>query len=408
MTKLVNKSEISKTDIFFAKLAKQEFASWHYAKEHRTGLIIARTAKYLTMAISAGAGYLYLSVMFVAMLSQQLAIFAAVAVLFLLELATAYFISKTVKFTIKKRFTTALPYLVFALLIYSVTFYTSTNGLAERQAKKADQTSYIVTLYSDRKDSIIQVYNNRIDFIKSNPEKFAPDATGKWNARRLSTRQLSQIENFEAQKDLKLKELDQLQNQTMLTNSDDTNTVHSKYYWFVAGIMFVQLVSNVFIMFANSQIYKENNRADLNKEKIENQKNIIQTNTENFMLQVVSEIQNYTLNSLKIPIDYQTTEPKTTGQQNTSVPGQQKNGIGFLKNLTNQQNEPTNTAYIDTENSKTIDSTLNVHTKKHCLYCNKDITNLKHWNAKYCSPEHRVLAYETRTGKTFRVSKPTN
>jgi len=404
-TNLVNKKEISNIDVFFAKLAKQEFASWHYAKEHRTGLFIARTAKYLTMLISAGAGYLYLSNMFAGMLSQQQAIFAAVAVLLLLELATAYLISKTSKFAIKKRLATALPYLVFALLIYSVTFYTSTNGLAERQAQKADKTNLIETDYSSRKDSIIQVYNSRIDFVKSNPEKFAPDATGKWNARRLSTRQLSQIETFEAQKDLKLKELDGMQNKTMLSNSDETNKVHSKYYWFVAGIMFVQLIVNVFIMFANSQIYKENNRADLNKEKFENQKNIIHTNTENFMFEVVGQMQSYVLNSLKLPTDYQTPEPITTGQQNTSTPGQQKNGIGFLKNMQNLSNAETVKNTANSLQGLSPQGYAENKPVKNCLYCGVDISDKKHWNAQYCSREHKDLAWEQRTGKKLNRKK---
>lgn len=402
--------QISGIDIFLSKLARNEFKSWHYTREHRTGLIISLLLKFGTMIILAFCGYYFLYEMISGAFAPSVGLPVAWFMVIAIEFLIAYLLAKTVKFFIKQTYTTAGIYLVFAVLLYGTEFYSTTHGLASRQAEKADQTNFIASDYNSKNDSLIKVYNNRIEFIKSNPAKFAPDASGKWNARRLSNEQLAEISALEAQKDLKLQNMKLEQNAVLVSNTEVKEIVYTKYYSFVSVVMFIQLIVNAFLMFSYSRIYMENNKPEFLNEKLVMHNNTLQTASEDFVINSVYQMQRLVFNSFQMPYDLML--PSNDATLNTG-PNKQPQTIGFIKPqtiLVNNENKE-NQSLNDTDSNLIVKrspltnefintSKADLKPAKVCPVCSSELKT-KHWKAVYCSEKCRIDAWEQRTGKTF-------
>lgn len=246
------------------------FKEHTYIREWGPFIILVLIAKLIAMCFSIFAGYFYFLDLFTRLSdNNQLSKWFAIVNLILLELSTAIALSKAFKFLIHRKYYTFLFILSIALGLFSISFISSTNGLAMRQADKIDQSKVIQTNYSALRDSINTYYElekskteRLIETIKNNPQGWE----GKKRSRLLSM-QLLQIDTYykdlkrqEEEKQTKLAELREEQRQAINLNVDRTEAEADKYYRLVAVIMLIILGINGLLMYFYSQISKSDKK----------------------------------------------------------------------------------------------------------------------------------------------------
>jgi len=124
----------------------------------------------------------------------------AILCLIIIELSTAISITKLFKFVLIKHWGQAILSGLIVLTIFSISFISSTNGLAYRQAAKVDNTIFIANKHISNVQSIKQEFDQKtkaveklIELERQNPQGWK----GK-NRSALLQDQLERIEKYNA------------------------------------------------------------------------------------------------------------------------------------------------------------------------------------------------------------------
>lgn len=252
------------------KLAKHSFAKHSFLKEWRVFILITLVVKIAAMIFSIFAGYFYFNNLFTTILNSPFAakIFA-ITNLLLIEVLTAIILSKFFKFVIKGQIKTAIPILLLTVGFFSISFYSSTNGLALRQSKKVDNIEIINASYQLKKENLNlninqqkDLINDQIVTIKNNPQG--------WNKGKrtiLLSDQLLSIDLY--YKDLKrlekakrndLRKIKESYLQEKAINNAHMTNEADKFYNIVTIIMVLIFLVNGLLMFFYSKIFDENEK----------------------------------------------------------------------------------------------------------------------------------------------------
>lgn len=223
-------------------------------------IIIVRA---LTMTFSVFAGYFFYVDIFNSVVGSGLSskVFT-ISILSIVELTTIIALSKFFKFLIRKDLKPTLLSAGMALILFTVTFISSSEGLSMRQALKVDIKPKIDTLYNkDRKELRIKMEND----IKSIEKLIAVEQQNplSWK-NKLSSSQLVRIENYTKQvstlrENFKAEsaKIDSLQQADLHRNKLTTSKEASKYYNLVICIMLITLLINGLLRYFYSRIAKE-------------------------------------------------------------------------------------------------------------------------------------------------------
>jgi len=343
-------------DNVVGKHAKEQFKLWHFSKEWRVGIIILSFLKTLTWLVSIYAGYYFLfNALLPVIRNVNITYIFAAIVLIALELLTWHFMSKFFKFLYKGIIVTAVFSGIITAIIYFVSFYMSTNGLAMRQSDQIDRTE-IITKNNDVDIELIKnKYNDRIEhyYVEIKDIKANPAGWRNGQPTRLTADQLKDIKTYNINidsLDRQMKHdifiLKKTQTNQLAKNKTETTAQADKYYNYVFAIMIAQFIFNALLMFAWSRIYVENDRNTALNEDIEKAENTIIANFFSHiatrLFDEAGKIQKSIEKSKEIPFEISMPEIQQTPvvgfQSNSSNYQSNSSNIGFKQGSNNSSN----------------------------------------------------------------------
>ena len=293
------------------------------------------------------------------------------------------------------------------IAMYSISFYISTQGLELKQANKADETITLVAVNDSKKEAINLDYDYQISELKTS---IADVRKSTWKGK-LGIQKLNQIATYntlildlQKQKRTQLDTLESNHKASLKLNTLNSKNTGNKYFVIICVIMVLQIISNGFLMFSFSKIYKENNIKSVIVEDIQAWKNDFTASTMQTMSNDLMQVQRMLLhqfsmatlnlnneNDTHIQIAATTTKQPSEPEPEPTPP--EHNKIGFKL----PSNETNNVQRDGQRNDKKTDV-------KHCANCGKEFYK-KHWNAKYCSDDCRIENWEKRNNKKLHLKK---
>lgn len=265
------------------------------------GFVLLRV---VTSFVSIFSGYAFFRVNFAGLIDSEAArIFAAVALLSVIEVITAAFLFKMFKFVFSYRWAAAAAMFVGVALFYSISFYTSTNGIALYKSDTTDQAATANEHAAAAADSVRAYYAGQVQILRANIDAITPP---RWNTDREGNPQLT-TQQQAAKTDLYNKilllqegqraALQEVERQAesrrqVITAAADADA--DKYAGYVCVIMVLQLIANGVLCYLYSRIYHENNRADELTGEIKDFADNIAADTDNIIkTQIAEQYGNY-------------------------------------------------------------------------------------------------------------------
>jgi len=397
--KIDNFGTFGTSDLFFTKIANNQFTTHRYSKEWKAAIVLAFLFSLITSWFSISGGYSYVNVIIFQLTENKAVTFiSSILVVVFLEYLVYMLIGKFFKFTLKFIPQTAIPVLIFTLLVYSISFYISTQGMSISESKKVDKTELInenksieISNLQRKTDSDIDYLKNQIETIKANP-------AGWQNGQRniLTKEQLQTIKQYNASinevKQALRTDIKNLEKQASIdktSNLKEVTSTASKYHQFMSVMMLTQFVAGGFLMFSWSKIQSENEPEKHIKSKVIDISLQYKSLLNNFLMSELNTIKNgfaLALNEHEIETIPFEIENSTKNTASSDYKETEKK-IGFqIINKANLEHKATD--------------------KKVCEHCGKDISDKKHWNAKFCNYECRKAHWEHKTGVKLKLKKP--
>lgn len=368
-----------------ANHAKNNYKKHSFLKEWRVFILLTLVLKVSAMVFSIFAGFFFFENLFVSILNNLVLakIFSIIALL-LIEVLTAISLSKFFKFGIRFDLKKAIPVFLLSCFFFSISFISSTTGLALRQGKKVDNTTAITAKYNDDKRQITTTYqlskqrvNDRLQIIKKNPQGWI---NGKRSV--LTNDQLTMVKGcydefkfLENNYSQALQKAKRVFNADLLENSKYSKAEAEKYYKIVSGIMLLIFMVNGILMFLYSRIFSEKEKEAEAAEIVNDYAEEITDKTTKIIRGNIEKIINTHLAAMTIEPDGRKTiitAPEIEEVEPSGV-------IGFRP----QNKRPTAAVNANTDN---------------CLYCGEEFEKVV-WNKKYCCEAHKIKAWEEKHGK---------
>jgi len=375
MTKVFKSSELLK------KLARINFKKHSFIIEWRTFILISIILKISAMTFSVFAGYYYFNQLFISILNSAfLSSVFGVIVLLIVEILTAISLSKFFKFALRLEMKSAMPILFLSIFFFSISFVSSTNGLALRQSQKIDNTEIITAQYNDKILNVNLLYDDkkalvkeRINTIKANPQGWT-----KGKRTILLSYQLKRIDDYyndlqksEKNRKQELNGLKSKNQNDLQLNSKYMNLESEKYYKIVSVLMLMIFLINGLLMFFYSKIFNENEAELATVEVIKTFSTDINNKAVNLIENQIQDTFNMYFSAIQNNFD--------TLQEDKNI----NKSIGF-----NTNNVTTNK--VDTTKGKTENRT--------CLHCSKEFI-YRTWNQKFCCDNCRITHWENKTNR---------
>lgn len=243
-----------------------------FKDEHWLAILFVWTTRLITAGISIYSGWYYF-INFLKPIGKVDSIgpyVFSVLLLVIVELLAAYTITKFTKSIIHKKIASSILIGLFASVIFGLSFFSSTNGLAARQSKKADNSDVILENSYLLKKQTNNNYNNQIAELKKLNELELENLQGWKNGERkvLAESQMKRIEanNIQVAKLNDLKRIDLIalkteeeaqlkENSSLMMNESD------KYWLFIAIVLAVSAISNISLQAFSHIILKQEAKA---------------------------------------------------------------------------------------------------------------------------------------------------
>ena len=244
--------------------AVKNWQKYTFKREWLSVIVLLLVLQLSTSAVSIFSGFFYLDNFFFSFLNAEAAskVFAIIA-LILIEGLNILFLSKFFKFALRLDFLTALMPLTCALITFSISFITSTNGIALFASKSEDLTKVIEAKYKDfaetakaECDANVAQLSTYIETIKSNPENWSNGrrcVLSEAQNRELATA-YTRIEEYKTAYRKTCNELDAKKAEELRANNSQTIATADKYYKIVAFIMLIQVAVSAALWFFWSKI----------------------------------------------------------------------------------------------------------------------------------------------------------
>jgi len=402
--KIDNFGRFSASDIYFTRIANSQFTTHRYSKEWKAAIILAFLFSLITSWFSISGGYSYIHVIIFQLTENKIVTFiSTILVVVFLEYLVYMLIGKFFKFALKFVPQIAIPVLIFTIMVYSISFYISTQGMSISESKKVDKTELInenksieISNLQRKTDSDIDYLKNQIETIKANP-------AGWQNGQRivLTREQLETIKQYntsinEVKQALRtdIKDLEKQAGIDKKSNLKEVTSTASKYHQFMSIMMLTQFVAGGFLMFSWSKIQNENEPEKYVKSKVIDISLQYKSLLNSFLMNELNTIKNgFSLALNEYAIDAIPLEIETTNEPTNETKGKTANS-----------NYSANEKKIGFQMTKKPTNDPTASNLKTCLHCGQTYTYKIH-NQKFCSVECRAKAWELRTGHKLNFKK---
>jgi len=279
-------------------------------KEWRIAIVALLIIKLLTMAFSLFGGWNFFNVMFYGLFNDLefsglnvntvINVFAVIT-LIAIELLTAVFLQKMFKFFYRHRFITALASGVVVALFYTISFISSTNGLAERQARKADESKMIKADFSEDVQAAEKEYkaeteriNKQIARIEKNPQGWSEGKRSHLTAKQLANIASLQTELKQAKSGHKeaIKVIEQRENSALAENTVNTEKTAKDFYKVMAIIMAIQFIATGILVFFWHLIRNQESKDTVVSEDLREISNTVAEHAENLIFNTLVNTSN--------------------------------------------------------------------------------------------------------------------
>jgi len=290
--------------ILLSKVAKNQYQLHNQKQEWKMFIAFVFLMKVITWVVSMFAGfYFFRSLIFATWGNMSLAVIATVFILVAIEGSTNVALAKFFKFAFRgtNHFATALTMGFLVLLLFGISFYSSTNGLAMKQARKVDNTSAILQQFADKKRAINRQYSEQIADIDAQISTIKQNPQGWTRGRRttLLTWQLNKIDSLlfvksglqQAQKN-EISALNEQKNYRLSENKRTMTAEADKYYSVIMVIMVVQFIVSGILMFFWKKIHLEDDADSVISEEINEMNDIITSNAFYALKNRISDVSN--------------------------------------------------------------------------------------------------------------------
>lgn len=351
-------------------------------KEWRVAILTLAAAKLLTMCTSAYAGYFFFIDYYQPVIISSIGtVLLSLFSLYLLELLTAVFLEKTFKFLFLRRFLISFLTLLAVSGFYTLSFVSSTSGLAKKQAEKGDQSEWIISesrnkirLEKEHTDDLIRDIKERISLIEANPQGWS-------NGKRqyLTSLQLKNISILNDKKDdLRINYSNMLSRiafdtkSKMVENSTLKSNTAKQYYMFMTIIMIAQFIITGILVFFLHLIRLEDESEKSINEKLPELENLLEEFTCSVSSDKINEFANEFNKLSKANSDHSTKQnsPPTLNDTQSKL----ELLIRTLKVLKYKNNKST---FEKSKAAQNFDDRVTYLTSKNIKYLQKHINIVK-------------------------------
>jgi hypothetical protein len=307
----------------------------------------------------------------------------------MLELFVNLSLAKFFKAGLRGQIKASIALGLLSLVFFGCSFLLTTNGLAQRQAQKADNTGVIIDKYSIQvselkktaesdKNQLLQA----IETIKQNPAGWR---NGKRNTLELD--QLASIDNYYSQietiNNSTKADIDKIEKQKgneLVLNTSNVESVASRFYKTSCGIMALQIFVNGLLMFFYSRIYAPKHQEQLAKDHVESfADRVTDLATKLIETNISSQYQNYMtaldlkmIEKRKKENDQQKENDKSIGFKNTNTDQNDTNDryVSYDRVITNtdQNDKKKKTVSDETRICKQCGKLFHPYSIKH-IFC---------------------------------------
>lgn len=394
---------------FIQQRAAKTYADHEFVKEYGYLITLVLLAKLTTAIFSIYAGYFFFKNLFVEILNEEnLSIVFTWATLILLELLTNLNLSKFFKTSLRGRIKSAIGFLLLSSLFFAASFYTSSNGLAQRQAQKSDNSGFILAKFNVQiKEFKRQAEIDKTQLLKAiatieaNPSGWRG---GKRNI--LQPWQLKEIaesyNKIEAINNTLRSDLDKIETekkQELQTNKGDVLMVEKRFYRTVTIVMVIQFIINGLLMFFYSKIYHEKYIEEMAQEHVARfasdvsgyTNRLIETNISNQYTNYITAL-NTQLSEIETKARHHL--KKTDDKKDKSIGFKKTNEIPYkIDSMSSDKND---SKMDDTDNIRNASNDIRNEVRT-CKQCSKTFIpyNIKHI---FCSDACRLTWHKEVNG----------
>ena len=388
------------------------------AHEFNQAILLLWLFRIIIIGISIYCGYFFFNSYLQSHIESKAVVFyCSVLLSFFVESFAAIFLDKLFKFALKRQIKTATGLFLAVVLFYSLSFYSSTNGLALKQYANNDKSELIKNNTNIESENLSKQKENEISELQKNIELIKANPEGWQNSKRciLTGAQLETIKQYNEQiykirTDFKTditKLNDKLEanvNENKIIATNEAN----KFYSFACFIMLFQIITSFMLRFFKFKIYHEVDeilaKGEQTQNVVSNLSNIVWStliNRTNEMSELM--LSNFNRRTLilneTIVTDIPTEQRKQIkGFRTSPINNDQTNTVNDIQTTLNVKVDDRSTVNVQDGERSTVnvqDGELKETDSKICLYCGMQFYK-KHWNAKFCSDEHRIKFWEDK------------
>lgn len=282
--------------------AKMQMSLHPIKVEWRSAIIITALIKLLTMLFSAYAAYTFFYNYIIHIIeNQQLSSIFSIVVLVFLETITAIFLGKLFKFFLRKKYRLSLFTFFLVSSLYTLSFISSTEGLAQKQSSKIDKTLALKERHEKQLEALnqsqvkqIQEVDTLISSIRNNPVV--------WSNRKRKHLSLEQQENIlqlNMQKQGIRKSFEARKKQSKVDFAHEINMNQqlmaksaNKYYQVMAIAMIIQFAFTGILIFLLHRVHLQENKQQILNENLKAIRDKIFQQASDFVQQGLQEAVN--------------------------------------------------------------------------------------------------------------------
>jgi len=355
--------------------------------------------KLATIGFSAYASfYLIKSFLMAHNNTETMAIVFTVLAIAFIEIPANVGLGKFYKLSIKGNIRWAIYFLLMSFIFFGISFFTTSNGFAQKEVQKTDNT-----------DSILEKYDFQVSQLKKTAEKdknqcdtaihrIEINPAGWSGGIRciLLPNQLTKIDGYNLEKKIinevlraDINIIEAKKAEELKVNASNLVVVENRFYYISASIMLVQLIVNGLIMFFFSKIYADKHSEQLARDTLKTFAHNIAETTDQLIKENISKQYISYMSALSFQLG------EFDNKQTLPIVPKDNKSIGFKKT----DDDPLNNARVGTHG--TDEKTHGTHDVtneiRSCKLCG---TPFKPYNIKhvFCCTEHKLKWHKQNTG----------
>lgn len=402
---------------FITGIASKNAKFKNFRQEYSLGILIVLLLRIVTASISIYAGYFYFKNLLTGISTENktVPLILSITVLLIVEILSAYLLSKLTKASLNRKYINAFVLLIFSVFTFGVSFISSTNGLSMKQSKKADISTEILSNKDLQAENIKLKYSELIQEQKANIKLIRKNPQGWSEGKRayLTTQQLKDISNInneiKAFRSAEKEEITAIKKQSkteLKANRQEMTATADKYYLFISIVLIISALCNISLQIFYKIIYKEERADQSALSEFKNAKQAIFSNLQASLNNDILKLANSFTGSLIVeknePLLHSIIENKNTppgiGFKNPKIDFEINDKAGNYKEFQKENNlkgkEPYNENRINENRTE----------QRTCKNCGNPYIH-KHHKQLYCSDACRVQFWENKTGKTLNFKK---